>query len=123
MSICHDRLDTCCQLPDLKTPYSCDGWDHPHCCGTSTPACGADPSCENLKGDADVTAAESALAPSTVADVPTGTGTGTGSAAVEGRLATVTAERGPEATAGAVGVPVGRGGGLVVVVAAFALLY
>ena len=117
-SICHDRLHTCCQLPDLKTPYSC-GWGHAHCCGTDTPTCGSDPSCKNLKGGIDVAPAVSAPAPSTVAAAPTGTGT----QVVVDHLATVTAKKNPNATGGVAGMAVRKGeGALVVVAAAMALL-
>ena len=52
--LCHSRLDTCCQLPDGKTPYTCAGLGASHCCGTDEPACGEDPECKDSRGERSV---------------------------------------------------------------------
>ncbi|KAF2133263.1 hypothetical protein P153DRAFT_363477 [Dothidotthia symphoricarpi CBS 119687] len=107
-TICHDRLGVCCQLSDGKTPYTCNGMDEPHCCGTDKPACGADPTCKNIKGDRDVVSAQDVVYPTamtvSVASSMTATrlnpfASGTAAATVE--LATVTGERNPNVTGGA----------------------
>jgi hypothetical protein len=108
ITICHECLDICCQLHDGGTPYTCGGLENSHCCGTDKPACGADPTCKNAKGDRDVVSALDVVYPTavTVSAVLSTTETkvnpfasGTGAALV--RLATTMGEKNPNVTGGA----------------------
>lgn len=57
-TICHERLDVCCQLRDGITSYTCSGLGNSHCCGIDKPACGSDPMCKDIKGDRNVVSAQ-----------------------------------------------------------------
>jgi hypothetical protein len=133
--ICAERLDTCCQLPDGKTPYTCGGFDNSHCCGTTEPACGAHPSCKSIRGDIDVVSAQSAISPTTieVTVAPTkttqagyfdfATATGTLEAPVV-QLVTMTAQKNPNATGGArtLNAGINEEGAIMVLAAVMALI-
>jgi hypothetical protein len=119
--VCATRLDTCCQLPDGKTPYTCSGLGDSHCCGTDKPACGSDPTCKNSRGDVDVQDAASAVFPSEIQ--VTAAPSATTGEPEQVPLATLTAEDNPNATggAGALGAKIKEEGVIAALVAAMVL--